>query len=372
MVAVDYLSLIEQGVEAWNRWRSEHPDVCPDLEAAYLFERSLSGINFRNVNLMRACLIGADLSQADLTGANLRGVYANTADFRGAVLAFADLRGGSLIEANFSQADVSHARVENANLTSACLRDADLSEWSAVALTQLDATQQSEARLQQISGIHPEPEPGIRFPVLIDCLKPGGKARLQALRWPSVPRQSVLVGITGIALASGISMLYLVSRSDSGRSATTVEPVPEISVCNPSASAPLATASPDHRYQDGTQFYGRFMDGQPADGFGTMLYANGNRYDGEYQNGRRNGCGTFTFKNGRRYVGEFKEDLFSGRGSWFLENGDRYIGQFEYNKCNGEGVFIFADGTSQSGVWQQGRLVGGDLSCDRNPANQSE
>ena len=121
----------------------------------------------------------------------------------------------------------------------------------------------------------------------------------------------------------------------------------------------------------GTRFYGKFEAGQPLDGWGSMLYANGNRYDGEYRDGTRNGCGTFTFSNGRRYVGEFSNDLFSGRGVWMLENGDRYIGDFEFNKCNGEGMFIFVDGTSKSGIWQQGRLVDSDLMCDSPSADLS-
>ncbi|MEO1744464.1 MAG: hypothetical protein AAFR99_22015 [Cyanobacteria bacterium J06629_9] len=135
-------------------------------------------------------------------------------------------------------------------------------------------------------------------------------------------------------------------------------------VCDEPA-LPKVTDEPAYIYADGTQFFGKFIDGKPADGRGSMVYPNGNRYDGEYRGGQRSGCGTFTFASGRQYMGEFANDLFSGRGKWTLENGDHYLGNFEYNRCSGEGVYVFADGTTKSGIWQQGRLLGEDVSCDR-------
>lgn len=365
MVVVDYLDLIEQGVDAWNRWRSEHPNDCPELEAVYLFEQSLPGINLRNANLMRACLIGADLSGADLTGANLSGVYANAANFQGACLASANVQDGSLMEADFRQADLSHAQFENTNLTDARLTGACLAGWSVVALAQLDSNQQAEAQIPQLPEAD-QSESLLETPLSVPLAPLTSGLSVGLKSW------QVRLGIGAIALAAILSLFHLTTRSPSNSAVTTVDVDAIKQVCQPMDSSLPLPDVPDHRYQDGTHFYGSFKNGQPADGHGVMLYANGNRYEGEYRHGQRNGCGTFTFQNGRRYVGEFKNDLFSGRGSWILENGDRYIGDFEYNKCNGEGVFIFADGSSKSGVWQQGRLVGGDLSCDRSPTDQSK
>ncbi|MEL6902095.1 MAG: pentapeptide repeat-containing protein [Cyanobacteria bacterium J06606_4] len=120
-----------------------------------------------------------------------------------------------------------------------------------------------------------------------------------------------------------------------------------------------------YQYQDGTIFYGEVEKGQPATGKGTMLYPTGNRYDGDYESGRRNGCGTFTYSNGRRYVGQFVADQFNGQGTWILENGERYIGEFKDNQCDGQGIFVFANGSVESGTWQQGQLVGGEISCQQ-------
>ncbi len=347
MITIDYLELIEQGVDAWNLWRLQHPEESPNLESAYLFEKKLEGVNFRNVNLRRACLIGANLEDADLTGANLSGVYANNAELQRANLSAADLRDGNFIDANLDGANLSGAVTDNANFTDACLQGTCLEDWSVAQ----DAVPETSTR------ITPVPLPVTQEPA--SAPEPKGKP-YQLPRWA--------IG----ALVLAIPAFYLVLRPRGPKFVTSDGTVTIQLVCNEPDVTPLKAVEPDYTYQNGTRFYGQFDQGKPTSGRGTMLYVNGNRYDGEYRDGKRNGCGTFTFANGRRYVGEFSNDLFSGRGMWMLENGDRYVGDFEFNKCNGEGVFIFADGTSESGIWQQGRLVNGNLTCDRNPIELPE
>ncbi|MEO0805733.1 MAG: pentapeptide repeat-containing protein [Cyanobacteria bacterium J06643_4] len=134
--------------------------------------------------------------------------------------------------------------------------------------------------------------------------------------------------------------------------------------CPPIALKPL-DESLRYQYEDGSVYYGKVERGQPADGAGTMVYATGNRYDGEYKQGRREGCGTFSYTNGRRYIGQFAKDKFNGQGTWILENGERYIGSFENNQCSGQGTFVFLNGEVKSGIWQEGELVGAELSCER-------
>ncbi|MEM1281280.1 MAG: pentapeptide repeat-containing protein [Cyanobacteria bacterium P01_H01_bin.152] len=357
MIAIDYLELIEQGVEAWNRWRAEHPDELPDLESAYLFEKSLQGINFRQANLSRACLIGANLEGADLAEANLSGVYANTANLQGASLAAADLREGNFIEANLTQANLSGAVTENANFTNACLQGTCLDGWPEIVA--------AKPELSDPSQLNPHP-----------TVSEARQPTIRRASPPVLPPKTVPMGLSQLAMVAGAIALtaiglYLALRPRSEKFITSDGTVTIQLVCNEPDVTPISAAAPDHTYQNGIQFYGQFEDGKPVDGRGSMLYPNGNRYDGDYRNGQRNGCGTFTFANGRQYVGEFQNDLFSGRGIWMLENGDRYIGDFEFNKCNGEGVYIYADGTSKSGIWQQGRLVDGDLTCDSDSADLS-
>jgi len=46
-----------------------------------------------------------------------------------------------------------------------------------------------------------------------------------------------------------------------------------------------------------------------------MKYANGNKYVGEYKDGKRNGEGTYTFVDGNKFVGEYKDGKRSGQGT---------------------------------------------------------
>ena len=76
MANEEHLKILKQGVEAWNKWREENPNVQP----------SLSGVDLRNANLFRANLRNANLSGADLSFADLL-----DANLSGANLSFADL-----------------------------------------------------------------------------------------------------------------------------------------------------------------------------------------------------------------------------------------------------------------------------------------
>ena len=86
-----HLSILREGVEAWNEWRERNPKVVPGLNGTDLRRGS-----FREANLSRTDLSGANLSEADLRQANLR-------------------------EANLSGADLSQADLVGANLTGARL-----------------------------------------------------------------------------------------------------------------------------------------------------------------------------------------------------------------------------------------------------------
>src|SRR3954464_8450092 len=73
MANEEHVALLKQGVDVWNAWRLENPDVSPDLSEANLFGANLFGANLSGTNLSKANLSGANLSGARLTGANLSG-----------------------------------------------------------------------------------------------------------------------------------------------------------------------------------------------------------------------------------------------------------------------------------------------------------
>lgn len=170
----------------------------------------------------------------------------------------------------------------------------------------------------------------------------------------------IAAGVVAVVLAVGISNFSrMFSSSQELNSVTLARSLP----C-PESALPALSGTPDYEYPDGTKYYGPIASGKPADGRVTMLFPSGNRYDGEFRNGQRNGCGTFSFTNFGVYVGQFQDNQLSGQGVLMFENGDRYIGSFQDGKCHGEGTFILADGTIRNGNWRNGDLIDGDLSCN--------
>ena len=69
-----------------------------------------------------------------------------------------------------------------------------------------------------------------------------------------------------------------------------------------------------------------------ADGPGVLQWyvngALGDRYVGQYENGRMSGRGVFEYRNGDRYDGKFRDDQPNGYGTLSRANGTHYTGMF--------------------------------------------
>ena len=113
--------LKREGVEAWNQWRKDNPDVEIKLNGADLSEAQLNGADLNNANLTNAKLIDAILIHAELRSASL--AYG---DLSYADLSYADLRDTSLTNTNLVDAELRHANLAYANLTNANLTNATL------------------------------------------------------------------------------------------------------------------------------------------------------------------------------------------------------------------------------------------------------
>ncbi len=106
-------------------------------------------------------------------------------------------------------------------------------------------------------------------------------------------------------------------------------------------------------------YAGRCVDGL-AEGEG---YAQGiAEYRGAFRAGRKHGRGTKRWANGDRYEGEFVEDrkegsgLYTfGRGPWA---GERYEGGFLNDRRHGYGVYRWASGDVYAGPWEADRASG--------------
>jgi len=124
----EHLAILKQGVEAWNEWKKENPDVKPDLS-----KTDFSEANFNEIDLSGANLSGANLSETALNDASLVGTDFTEADLSGAAFMSANLvsstlRRANLLRAVLLSADISKANLSEANLTEAILPGADLFE----------------------------------------------------------------------------------------------------------------------------------------------------------------------------------------------------------------------------------------------------
>jgi uncharacterized protein YjbI with pentapeptide repeats len=156
MANPEHLEILKQGVEVWNKWRTENPGVTPNLRDANLIGADLRAANLwmadvnntdltdailadadlilsmlHGAKLVRADLSRADLSRADLGDTDLTDANLNNARFEEATLSGASLRRANLEHANLRQAflfdaNLIEANLENANLQTADLRNARL------------------------------------------------------------------------------------------------------------------------------------------------------------------------------------------------------------------------------------------------------
>lgn len=99
MATPEHLKILKRGVEVWNEWRQDNPDVRPNLRKANLHGQDLRKSNFSDSNLRRADLRKTNLSQANLRRADLR-----RANLSGATLLDTDLTSAILIETNLETA----------------------------------------------------------------------------------------------------------------------------------------------------------------------------------------------------------------------------------------------------------------------------
>ena len=95
-----------------------------------------------------------------------------------------------------------------------------------------------------------------------------------------------------------------------------------------------------------TNCYGIYKWSNPSD-----------RYEGEYLNGNRHGFGTYIYANGNKYSGEYKNDRPNGKGTITFSSGEKYIGEVKNGKRHGSGTYFFTDGERLTGTWNENEYV---------------
>ena len=112
MANEDQLKVIKQGVDFWNQWREQNPEVRPELSQADLRGAKLQKANLDKASLKEAKLQFANLNGANLEGANLKKAKLQEANLQSACLRNANLKGVSLLGSNLQYADLENADLQ--------------------------------------------------------------------------------------------------------------------------------------------------------------------------------------------------------------------------------------------------------------------
>ena len=91
------------------------------------------------------------------------------------------------------------------------------------------------------------------------------------------------------------------------------------------------------------------VSGNCVKGKGKYIYANGNIYEGDFINSKREGKGVLTIKGVEVYEGELKNDQRNGKGISMYINGDKYEGNFLNSVRGGPGTYTYKDGSFYTG-----------------------
>jgi len=119
-----------------------------------------------------------------------------------------------------------------------------------------------------------------------------------------------------------------------------------------------STKSSTILYSNGERYDGQIKFNQP-NGFGTIYKLQINKlYEGEFFNGLKHGKGYLSMDNGSFYDGNFQNDLFHGRGLFYTKD-FKYEGEFKFGEFDGLGIKTdFNKAQAYEGEWEKGKRNG--------------
>ena len=92
--------------------------------------------------------------------------------------------------------------------------------------------------------------------------------------------------------------------------------------------------------------FAEFVDGN-FEGPGDIVYQNYDYYIGEWKDDLRHGKGKLCYKNGRKYVGDWVNDKVLGKGYAYYEHGEYYAGEWKNGVKHGKGIKYYQNGNIQ-------------------------
>ncbi len=108
-------------------------------------------------------------------------------------------------------------------------------------------------------------------------------------------------------------------------------------------------------YQDGGKYVGEMHNDPPHGllrfGKGTMNYATGDKFEGEWKWDMINGFGKITYKSGNIYEGQWEDNMHHGIGTKIWAAGASYTGEWVLDKIQGKGTYTYQNGNQYIGDW---------------------
>jgi len=135
-----------------------------------------------------------------------------------------------------------------------------------------------------------------------------------------------------------------------------------------------STVSSQRRFKvPGGEYTGQVNAHGQKHGTGIMKYENGNEYEGEWLQNKRDGKGTNKYASGNVYIGAWKEGKRHGFGVFQIKKtGDVYRGNWENGFKSGPGVYEYADGEIDVSFYAEDVRVGEGVrwSANRHQASR--
>ena len=147
-----HFEIIQQGVEGWNQWREDNPEIEPDLSDVDLSDLKLNNANLSDTDLRRSILKNTDFRGANLVRADLRAASISKASFNLAKLREANFSEAYIRESDLSEADLKRAYFIRADLVRVDLWETDLARadfrWAYLIGTDLKQANLTRADLR--------------------------------------------------------------------------------------------------------------------------------------------------------------------------------------------------------------------------------
>ena len=110
-------------------------------------------------------------------------------------------------------------------------------------------------------------------------------------------------------------------------------------------------------YPNGDIYIGEWVYGKRKDGQGKLISFDGDIYEGEFEDEEKHGKGKLTSKDGI-YIGDFEWNSKHGKGTLTYKNGDIYSGDWKNDKRDGQGILKFINDAEYKGEFIDDRIEG--------------